>query len=70
MAFFTKSHIISEETLEKSRQRGSKMKIFLEYTSLPVVNITEDTTNENFQENYNKIKEHNIETNEGRYQQW
>ncbi|XP_046860503.1 uncharacterized protein PYUK71.03c-like isoform X2 [Xenia sp. Carnegie-2017] len=53
-----------EETLEKSRQRGSKMKIFLEYTSLPVVNITEDTTNENFQENYNKIKEHNIETNE------
>ncbi|XP_028393430.1 uncharacterized protein LOC114517807 [Dendronephthya gigantea] len=41
-----------EQVFEKSRQRGSKLKAIFEYSPLPVLNITNDTTEEEFQKNY------------------
>ena len=41
-----------EQLFEKSRQRGSKLKVSFEYTPLQVLNITNDTTEDAFQKNY------------------
>jgi hypothetical protein len=58
---------IREEIFEKSRQRGSKLKVKFEYSPLPVFNITNDTTEEDFQKNYlDKMKDEEIDKSEGR----
>jgi hypothetical protein len=58
---------VREEIFEKSRQRGSKLKVKFEYSPLPVFNITNDTTEEDFQKNYlDKMKDEEIDKSEGR----
>ncbi|CAB4019743.1 tricalbin-1-like isoform X1 [Paramuricea clavata] len=55
-----------EEVFEKSRQRGSKMKVSFEYAPLPVINITNETTEEDFQKNYlDKMKDEENNNSEG-----
>ncbi len=61
------SSFAREEVFEKSRQRGSKLKVSFEYTPLPVLNITNDTTEEDFQKNYlDKIKDEENDNSQGK----
>lgn len=52
-----------EEIFEKSRGKNSKLKVTFEYSPLQVVNISNDTTEEDFQKNYlEKLKEEDKES--------
>lgn len=56
-------YFYSEEIFEKSRGKNSKLKVTFEYSPLQVVNISNDTTEEDFQKNYlEKLNEEDKES--------